>query len=723
MGEDIIVKTIFYEFRVYGVVQGVGFRPFIYKLAKDNNLNGNVRNEGGYVRIIVNDKDFDKKIQKNPPPLSDIERIEKYDTKEVHNSFVILESKDLHESFKMPSDIFMCEDCLRELNDPTDRRFGYYFVTCTNCGPRFSMIKDSPYDRENTSMDEFRMCKECEIEYTDPNNRRYHAQTTACKNCGPRLKFVNDNKNLVINEDKAIAYTIEKLKQEKLVSVKGVGGFHIVCKIKGVKRLREFTGRSEKPFALMAKNIEQIKKYCQVSKKEEELLKSKERPIVLLEKKNKLLDDVSELSTLGFMLPYTALHYLLLDKFDEPLIFTSNNLPDEPIEADFGLTHYILDHDRKILNKVDDSIIKVIDEKPLFLRRARGYTPTIIDVDGPDQICLGAEMNSSFVIVKDKKAYVSQYLGNTANEFAFDNYRFELHKWLAWLRPDIKKVMCDEHPNYNTSKYAKELASRFEVPLVKVQHHTSHLNSIRIKQGFDKFIGISFDGTGYGDEKTIYGGEIFFYDGKYKRIGSVERQKLIGGDSGTKTPRKILFGILRKFMKLDEIKKLDMFDDAEIKLIDQQIKSGFNLFDTTSVGRMLDAATALIGRCNNGNTYDGRCAMLLESRAKNNPLKLNPLIEEKRGLLKLSTTHLFKFLIDNLDKDKQVLASTVLHYIADGFIEIIEKINKDNLPVVFSGGVSYNKIIAKKFFDKGYITNHVLPCGDGNISFGQIQLN
>lgn len=711
-----------YEYKVYGVVQGVGFRPYVYRLAKEHGLVGIVRNEDTFVRIIVNDSCFETKLKKNPPILSKIDRveIEKIELiEEIYTDFRILESKRNSANIIIPPDVNMCSDCARELKDPNDRRFGYYFITCTNCGPRFSIVKNSPYDRDTTSMDEFEMCDECKSEYTNPLNRRYHAQTIACKSCGPRL-FFYENGNKIL-EDSAIEKCVEKIKSGELVSIKGVGGFHIVSTVLEIMKLREFAYRENKPFALMAK-LEIIKEYCYVDSIEEELLLSKKRPIVLLRKKDNRLNLISEIDTLGFMLPYTPLHELIFDNFNEPLIFTSCNLPDEPIESEVGLTNHVLDNERRIVNKVDDSILKVIEGRKLFIRRGRGFTPTVLDVDSEDLVCLGAEMNSSFTIVKGKKAYISQYLGNTSNDNAFVNYKTELDKWLKWVQPDVKKIVCDMHPNYNTSRYANELANRFNCNIVRMQHHEAHLSSVALENPDIKdFIGVSFDGMGYGLNGSIYGGEIYSYihnDNSFKRVGTIETYSLIGGDSATKNPKKILYGILKKFSTNEEIKKLELFDKEEIEIISKQLISGFNVFETTSIGRIIDAAAVLIGVCEK-NDYDARCAMLLESNAKGVGIEIEPEIIEKEGLVVLQITPLFKYLFENLDKEKEILASTTLEYISNGFIKMVERLNTKRLPVLFSGGVSYNKQIAKKFFSNGYITNSILPCGDGNISFGQ----
>ncbi|MBR9675605.1 carbamoyltransferase HypF [Candidatus Woesearchaeota archaeon] len=721
---------VFYEYKVFGVVQGVGFRPHIYKLAMKNSFFGSVRNEDGFVRIIVNDEFFEEKIRINPPLLARIDKVTKKKTsKKSFVSFSILDSikKTRFSSLNIPTDLFLCFDCKKDLDDSHNRRHNYYFVTCTNCGPRYTIIENTPYDRVNTSMKSFEMCDDCKKEYINPEDRRYHAQTIACKTCGPRLSFTDKETNEVFGEVDAIRKAVEALRNDELVSVKGVGGFHIVSTTtkKAVLRLRRFIQRENKPLALMAKNTQQIKKVCVITSKEEEHLLSPQRPILILEKKElKTFDYVSELSSLGFMLPYTALHELILKEFDEPLIFTSNNFADEPIEHEVGLTNKVLSHQRRIVNKVDDSIIKVIKNKAFFLRRARGYTPTITDLgDGfEDCVCLGAEMNSSFTILKDGVAYTSQFLGNTTNHEAFDNYKEELNKWISWIKPEIKKVVCDAHPEYNTTKHAEKLAKDYKAELVKVLHHKAHLASIILEKDLkcDSY-SISFDGLGFGEDQEVWGGEVFKYTHKNKefiRVAHLEAQKLIGGDSAARNPKKYLFGILKKFMSTEKIKRLGLYSEDETLLLSKALEQDFNTHNTTSTGRVLDAAAVLLGFCD-VNSYDARCAMILESKAYKKPLFLEPVIRKENNMLVLETTPLFEFLTKNLDNDKGVLASTVHEYLANGYIKIINALNNESFPVLVSGGVTYNKHITKKFLEEAYITNQKVPSGDGGISLGQ----
>lgn len=771
----------FYKYFIQGIVQGVGFRPYIYKKAKQFNLKGYVKNIGNGVEVLINDKDFIFKLN-DLPPLAKITNYivdecsnfdENSENQENYNDFFILKSSS--NSFEgetiLPSDVSICEDCLKELRDPNNKRYNYYFITCTNCGPRFTIIDDYPYDRPLTSMNDFEMCEDCKKEYTDPLNRRYHAQTIACPKCGPKLFF--KKKDQIIEKDyEAIKKTAELLKNNNLVLIKGIGGIHICSILKNVNKIRELLNRKHKPFAIMVKNIEMAEKICYVNEYEKKLLLSKEKPILVLRKKNNaLFKEVSELDSLGTMLPYTGLHYLLFDFIDEPLIMTSFNLPGEPMLLDFSFDkielisnskidiEYYLEHERKIINRCDDSVIKVISNNdgnynffPVFLRRSRGFTPIPIKlpIKCRDTIALGAELNNVICCVKNNNAFLSQYIGQTQKEKTFDYFKETIENFikLTRLKPEI--IVCDLHPEYNSSKYAIELSKKYNSKLIMVQHHEAHIASVAAEHNIlSDLIGIALDGLGYGYDGSIFGGEIFlFKDKKFFRIGHLEEQFQFG-DTATIYPKKMLFSILNKFLEINEIIKTRLYEKNEAILYKNIIKENFNLFKTTSTGRILDSIAALLGICDYRD-YDGRPAMLLESFAYESFLKkdyyeLEPIINIKENIKKeynfsdykntinkyiLMTTPLIKFIYENLKKDKSIknkkrLAATAHIYLANGFLKIAEIIKKEHnkkMNILFSGGVAYNSIITYIMLKNNVLINKEIPCGDGGISYGQSYL-
>jgi hydrogenase maturation protein HypF len=482
-------------FRIFveGIVQGVGFRPYIYRKAKENNLVGSVKNTGNGVEIIINDRNFINKLN-DLPPLAKISNynVKTISTKQKFNDFVILKSTNSAGETELPPDIFMCKDCLKELRDRNNRRHDYYFITCTNCGPRFSMIEDYPYDRPLTSMKEFPMCSQCANEYTNPLNRRYHAQTVACKNCGPKLKLIYGKKDL---SGKSDYYTIRKAMElivsGEILSIKGVGGFHIcsLCDDEIVTKVRTLLNRPNKPFAIMVKDRSMLENIANYSKEEKKLLESPQRPIVVLKKKYKNdLIKVSELDSVGVMFPYTALHYLMFDHVKKPLLMTSCNIPGEPVSTSEKIGKYFLTHERKIVNRCDDSVLKVIHNNTFFLRRSRGYTPVSVNlpISCKDTLAIGGELNNVICTAKKNKCYMSQYIGDTSKYETFQFFKEAVNDFikLTRLKPEI--ITCDIHPNYNSTNFAKEFSENKEIECIQIQHHKAHVASVEF--GYIQFL-------------------------------------------------------------------------------------------------------------------------------------------------------------------------------------------------------------------------------------------
>jgi len=702
-----------YRFKIKGVVQGVGFRPYIYNACTKTGLCGFVQNTGDGVVVEVDDKESFENILKNSPENAEIEsyEIEEIDTE--HASFTIKKSKGSGYS-EIPPDFYICNECVADMNDEGNRRYDYFFTTCTNCGPRFSATRNAPYDRETTSMDCFPMCKDCRKEYENPRDRRYHAQTIACHKCGPTLSLYKGVQK--IGTKNPISDAVDLIKQGEIVAIKGIGGFHLACNKseKAVKKLKKLTGRKDKPFAIMCADMKMAKTISKPTAKEEELMLSKERPIVLARKTAKH-SHISELDTIGIMLPYSALHYLLFKYLSGPIVLTSSNLSDEPISTskDEQIASYVLDHDREITNATDDSVIKVIGENPFFIRRSRGFVPQSINVPAGSKniLALGAELNNTFCVYDQVgKATLSQFMGTTSNLKTFERYKESVHSFLNYTNVEPELIISDLHPNYNTTRFAMTLSEELQIPFRQVQHHKAHAYAVALENDLDDFVAIVSDGLGYGIDETIWGGEIFDND---KRVGHLETQFQLGGDSASEFPAKMLFSILRNFFSLEETKKFmqNTFDDKTLSLLDKQLGERYNAPVTSSTGRILDAVSFLLNFCGE-RTYDGRPAMLLEANSST-PYDVAPIIKDNV----LMTTPLFQYLVNNLDKDKNKLAATAQFYLARGFHEIASKFGK---PIVWSGGVAYNKIMTEYMLENDVLTHKKIPAGDGGISFGQI---
>ncbi|MFC2163045.1 carbamoyltransferase HypF [Candidatus Altiarchaeota archaeon] len=715
----------YYRFLIKGMVQGVGFRPYVYRKAYGQGSTGYVRNIGHGVEVMIDDKGFLSKLT-DPPPLATISDVTVSQVKgdKSYDSFDILESKASDGATLLPADIFTCPACLKELDDEKDRRHGYYFITCTNCGPRFSMITDYPYDRPYTSMSGYQMCDECRKEYTDPLDRRYHAQTVACKDCGPRLRLTKDGHTIRKDSDAAaIAEACRLLRKGEAISVKGVGGFHVCCLADDatISKVRKMLGRPNKPFALMARDVGMAKTLAIVSKEEEGLLRSPARPIVVLEKLDrKGYGMVSELGSIGIMLPYTALHHMIAGQVNEPLVMTSANLPGDPVAINEGLSRIALTHEREIVNRCDDSVIKVMEGRPFYLRRSRGFVPHPIRLpnDVCETICVGAELNNVVGVGKDGNFFPSQYIGQTGNLATQEFMRKALKRLMGLTRLDPKIIACDQHPGYYSTSLAADLSQEYGIEVRPIQHHKAHAASVAGEHGLTDYVGIVMDGLGYGDDGNIWGGEVFSVrDGtSFRRVGSLEDQPQLGADSATIYPAKMLYGILSKILSEVELKTLDLFPAKEASLYDRQLAEGFNVPSTSSTGRILDAVAAFIRSCDI-RTYDGRPAMILESLATD-PIDLEPVIRRAGKRRILDTTHLFRWLIDNKGADPGTMAATSQMYIAKGLYEIAADA-ANGRQIVFAGGVAYNRQITGYLLEKDCLVNQEIPAGDGGIAYGQ----
>ncbi len=547
------------KIQVKGIVQGVGFRPFVYNLAIKNNLFGWVNNDDRGVNICLEGKessikDFIKNLEEFPPALSKIDSIDiKEKFFENFSSFDIKKSLEtFNKSTIISPDMAICDDCVNDINDKNNFRFEYALTNCTNCGPRYSIIKTVPYDRINTSMKLFQMCEKCEEEYQNPLNRRYHAQPVSCEECGPKIALY-DNKNikLAINTN-AIIKIAKKIKEGNIVAIKGLGGFHLICDARNdnsVETLRKRKNRPSKPFAVMFKNLNEIKKYTNLSVKEEEIINSKEKPITLVkvEENDKKLNLSKYLAPnidrLGCFIAYTPLHHILFKYLDFPLIATSANLSGEPIlrfkdeiiNKLGNVVDFILDFNRDIINTCDDSVVQVINNDISVLRNARGFAPTSLRLKEktPKKIlALGANQKSTIALAFEDNLILSPYIGDLDSITSLEYFTRTIDTFKSFydFKPDI--LVCDKHPSYESTKWAKSK----DIELIQIQHHYAHVLSCMAEYNLDeKVLAFCFDGTGYGDDGNIWGGEVFIANKKeYERVHHLKYFKLLGGEKAVK---------------------------------------------------------------------------------------------------------------------------------------------------------------------------------------------
>lgn len=726
---------------VYGTVQAVGFRPFVYRIAVENKVTGYVRNRGEYVEIIIdgapqNVKDFIDDLDQKKPPLAKIDRLDISEKSSDENFkpgvFYIKESKggSSGSASIIPPDICVCYDCQRELFQKTDRRFLYPFINCTNCGPRFTIIKKTPYDREMTTMGQFKLCPDCLKEYKDVLDRRYHAEPVACLVCGPHYSLFDRSRKKLGNPIETAAKLFEN---GKIIAVKGLGGYHIGCDAlneEAVSALRMRLGRPYQPFAILGRDIKSIERVCHVSDDEKKYLISHERPIVVLEKKDsKTFENAAPgLHNVGIMLPYSPLHFLLfnyttLDFF----VMTSANMPGDPMITrnssafDSLDVDYFLCHNLKIHNRCDDSVIR--DGK--FIRRSRGFVPQGIGIPHDKKVlAFGAELNNAFTLTKEKKAFISQHIGNTTHLDTLQFFEDAIEKLLTLLNMKMEEIelfVSDLHPQYETTKLAERYSIETGIPLIKIQHHISHARAVLTENKLDEGVAIVCDGTGYGLDGKSWGGEVFHVtENNEERIGHLKEYPLLGGDKAAKEPLRVLVSIL-KDEDLSDYSSSYRYGSQGIDALKKLTKDE-KIF-STSCGRLLDMFSVMLSSCSE-RTYEGEPAMKLESLAWNGKYLDMP-IEIEDNIIQIED--FAKKIFDLRKKErKNDLAKTVHVSLANAFSDIaIEEAKKDHLTIAFSGGVAYNKIfsdaIKKRVELSGlkYVEHKLVPCGDGGVSFGQ----
>ncbi|MBN1433134.1 carbamoyltransferase HypF [Candidatus Fermentibacterales bacterium] len=626
---------------VRGAVQGVGFRPFVYRLARSGGLDGWVMNgPEGVVVEVEGDPDaisrFRTALTTQAPPRSHVAGVESSYLDAVGFERFEIRQSDATEapSTSVLPDIATCGDCLRELFDPGDRRYRYPFINCTNCGPRYSIIESLPYDRPGTVMREFEMCPLCRAEYEDPENRRFHAQPNACPECGPRLELLEPGGTRLAIRDEALSVAVEAILDGRVVALKGVGGFQLVCDARSsqaVSSLRTRKQRGDKPFALMYPDIEALRAHCGVSAWERELLLSPESPIVILDRtiesrEGVLAPEVAPGNPcIGAMLPYSPLHHLLMRDLGIPVVATSGNLSEEPIcisnpealERLAGIADLFLAHDRRIARNVDDSVARVVLDRPVILRRARGYAPMPLDLpssDGPTVLAVGPMLKNTVGLGVGNQAYLSQHVGDLETAASRTAFRDVVEGLTGLYAATPGIVACDLHPDYFSTLFA----STSGVPVVRVQHHLAHVLSCMAENHLEPpVLGVSWDGTGYGPDGTVWGGEFLAVgDNDVERVASLRPFPLPGGDAAVREPFRSAMGLLMEMNGgsldgLPELGCLERLDPAGLDALQKAVAAGINSPRTSSVGRLFDAVASICDLCH-VNLFEGQAAMMLE---------------------------------------------------------------------------------------------------------------
>lgn len=746
-----------HSIQISGIVQGVGFRPFIYRLAHAHGLTGWVRNTPGGVEIEVQGAVesvavFSRSIPLEAPALAVIGSI---DSHEIHTSdgddFRILPTADGSADIRIAPDATLCNDCLQELFDPSDRRFRYPFITCTNCGPRYSIITGTPYDRPKTTMAGFPLCPECLKEYTDPSDRRFHAQPLACPACGPQLQLLSATTQASIGyADDAIISAVTELKSGHILAVKGLGGYHLVvdaCNNDAVKRLRQRKKRDEKPFAVMAENLAAARVLACLNGIEERLLTAVESPIVIVRKSPDC--PVSELVAphndwLGLMLPYTPIHHLLLRTGGiTALVMTSANHSDDPIAYEdqdallrlSDVADYFLMHDRPIHIRCDDSVIRVFQDKPLFYRRSRGYVPRAIRLPFPVRplLAVGAEMKSTICLAKAEQAFLSQHIGDLQNDSTCDSFRHNIQHLTDILEIAPELIVCDQHPDYLSSIYATESG----LPLISVQHHHAHLASCMAENSLQgDVIGIIFDGTGYGSDGTIWGGEFLVGGyGCFHRAGHFRPVRLPGGDIAVREPWRMALSYLYAAIGTAAFDQdhpvLRKLTETGRDIFSTMLEKGINSPQTSSCGRLFDAVAALLN-IRQEVSYDGQAAIELEALAESSDSDENLPFDISRmsdGSWQLDFAPLFPAILGTMQAGVSTATlarrfhATVAQASIDACLRIASDCGLDR--VVLSGGVFQNRLLTELLYTG--LTNtgvqvfihRLTPPNDGCIALGQ----
>lgn len=734
--------------RLRGAVQGVGFRPFVYRLATSLDLMGTVHNSPSGATIEAEGprpelEAFLSRLQDEKPVHCLFQSIE-YDLAEPagHTLFAIGRSHTGEEptTLVLP-DIATCGACRSEVLDPANRRYLYPFTNCTHCGPRYSILQKLPYDRANTSMKAFEMCARCRREYEDPSDRRFHAQPNACPQCGPQVQLLDSGGRRVASRADAVERVAGAVRDGRIVAVKGIGGFHLMVDAASERSVQELTdrkGRDAKPFALMVPDLKAVESHCDVHAQEAALLQSSEAPIVLLARRrgagSAIADGVAPgCPCLGVMLPYSPLHHVLMKLIDRPVVATSANLAEEPIctsnkealDRLGNVADLFLVHDRPILRPVDDSIVRVVCDRPLLIRRARGFAPLPIQTacDGPSVLAVGGQLKNTVAVTVTQNVFLSQHIGDLQEGRSFEVFRTAIEKLTEIHAPQIKAVACDLHPQYQSTQYAEGLG----LPLIRVQHHHAHLVSCMAEHGLDgTVLGISFDGTGWGPDGTVWGGEFLRADPcDFARTAYLRPFRLPGGDRAIREPRRCALSVLASLNNdlgtFEDVPTLQSFSRAERRVLHQMIDAGLQAPWTSSAGRLFDAIASILGLCQ-FNSYEGQAAMMLEDLA--DPAVRDAYEFDVRMPIVDWAPMIFGVIRDQRRGTPAAIISGRFHNtLADVCVSIARRVG--NRRVVLSGGCFQNKFLTKRVLDRlrgedfDVFWHERVPPNDGGIALGQ----
>jgi hydrogenase maturation protein HypF len=747
---------------VHGIVQGVGFRPYIYQLAQKHRLGGWVRNESNGVEIEVagqaeHVEAFLRDLPAQTPPLARIVRLEVSELAfSSYDSFTIIRSRSAQSrSALIAPDVCTCRDCLMELLDPRDRRYRYPFINCTNCGPRYTLIKDIPYDREKTTMAGFTMCPACRAEYDDPGNRRFHAQPNACWECGPQVWLQSASGRKLAERDEAVREAVRLLGEGAIIAIKGLGGFHLAVAAtddSAVSRLRGRKIREEKPFAVMFSDMEAIRRYCEVGEEEEALLTGLQRPIVLLGRRPeeafdspgpKIAPSVAPRNrSLGAFLPYTPLHFLLFDSSPyDALVMTSGNQSDEPIvmtnkeaaERLSGIADYFLFHDRDIYMRCDDSIARVVNRRVRSLRRARGHVPVPVFLGESMEPVLGvgAELKNTVCLTRKNEAFLSQHIGDLENLETLRSFEHVISHLQRILEIEPQCIVHDLHPDYLSTQWALE---RKDVPRLAVQHHHAHIASVVAENRISgPVLGLALDGTGYGSDGTVWGGEILRVDGsRFERLGHLRHVGLPGGNQAVKEPWRMALSYL---WSLDESNPeptfkdfLDRWPRDKQRVLIQMLERGVNTPLTSSCGRLFDAASALVG-LRDRVTYEGQAAIEFEQVMEPDDGRYEGEARKEESLWILDPFPMMRELIEDVRRKRSagIISARFHNGLVSLLIEAARRVGAETglKRIALSGGVFQNAYLLERLetglADHGFeVFSHVeVPSNDGCIALGQ----
>ena len=740
---------------IRGLVQGVGFRPFIYRIANEMGIKGEVdnRNNGVCIRAVLTSEQCDRfisRIKKEHPVVAAIHSIRVTETEVEtvgYTGFSITPShSESDEVTQVAPDIAVCPECLSD-RETQPHRLQYPFINCTHCGPRFSIIRDLPYDRKQTTMSAFAMCPDCREEYTTVNDRRFHAQPVACNHCGPFYYTIYNNVKIT-DYGELFHLSCRLLREGEVIAAKGIGGYHLICDAaneQAVARLREIKQRDSKPFAVMFRSIDRLKEYVEADPVEEACLMSWRRPIVLLKQKKTLPTEINrDMKTLGCMLPYMPLHYDWLAALDtSALVMTSGNLSDCPIaitpaEAEeqlSGKVALLLHHNRDIRNRVDDSVLQVCGGQPCLIRRSRGYVPEpfFADMDVEGILAFGAEKVNTFALGKGDAILQSQYIGDLKNWETFSFYKESLERLQHLFRFTPASLVCDMHPDYLSSQEAERIALRSGLPLIKVQHHHAHAAACMLEYGLhEPVIAMVLDGTGLGDDGNVWGGEFFLCDRKsYHRLLHFEYIPLPGGDKASVEPWRMAVAFLWHYFGETACFPagfVERIGEQKIRMLMVMMEKGINTPYTSSAGRLFDAVASLLGLCDI-SSHQAEAPVRLEQMASNEPDNRYPVIMEE-GII--SFLPLFKGVLSDLASGVSVcdISARFHNTIAQVLLEEAKSLLKQNgaTRVVISGGCFQNKRLTEHvqrlFAEAGillYVPGRIL-CNDGGVALGQLTI-